>query len=161
MSKIRQLIFSLAELLERRYGGEWNGKPLKLFNFYAAGNQNGIRVGSGTIGNTDGTVIRSVTVGRVFPIMDTDHLEANIQAIELAEDIANTIGAWGDCTPAVRDTRNFVTDWAKAPLSEVAYEPRPTDRAVATTTTRSPIVTPAEVTPAFAAVILVTFDVVY
>jgi hypothetical protein len=161
MSIIRRLTLSLAEVLEARYGGEWNGRPLKLFNFFATGNQNGLRLGAGTVDQDNKITTRSVSLGRVFPIMDTDHLEANLQAIELAEDIAETVRQWGYCTPEVRDTRNFVTDWAKAPLSEVAWEPRPTDRPVSTTTSRPPIVTPAEVTPAFGAVVLVTFDLIY
>lgn len=161
-TSIRTIAKSLQAYLEQQYPGVWNGRPLKLYNFFSEGNQGGIRIGRGTIADLDLNLrSRSVTVGRVFPIMDTDHYEANILALELAESIEDAIGKWSECTPRVRDALNFVTEWAKAPLSQVAYEPRPTDRDIATTTDRVPIVTPAEVTPAFGAVAIVSFDLIY
>ena len=152
----------MQQFLEVKFPGEWNGRPLKLFSFFSQGNQGGIRIGRGAIADIDqGFRTRRVDIGRVFPIMDADHYEANILALELAEAIEAAVHAWAECSPLVRDVSDFTSDWAKAPLSEVAYEPRPTDRPVSTSTDRSPIVTPAEVTPAFGAVAIVSFDLTY
>ena len=161
MTPIRSIVESLQSHLENKLGGTWNGRPLRVFNFFSQGSTGGIRIESGTNENPDkGITTRRFVVGRVFPIVDDDHLEANILAVELAETMQATIDSWSRCAQ-VRLVGNFRTDCVKAPLNEVCFEPRPTDRDVTTTTTRSPIVTPAEVTAAYAYVSIVFFDVSY
>jgi hypothetical protein len=157
MAGIKQIADSLRLELNQKLGGEWQGNPLTIFDFFDQGNQSGLRFDSASYDHEIKKMTRQCHVGRMFALTDNDHYRANILALELSEQMIVIIETWAlNCALGVEQVANFVSDWAIAPVSGVSNAPPIVPQTPTVT------VNPSTYFPApYAVISLVTFDLIY
>lgn len=149
--------------LNAKLGGTFQGNPLTVFNFFDAGNQSGIRFGTGRFDPYGVRQTREVTIGRMFPLTDNDHYRANKLALDLAEQISLIVSLWAlDCGLGVLGVSDITTDWAIAPINGVPVAPTPAPIPNSIPTSTSYPATPTPYFPApYAVVAIVSFEIFY
>jgi hypothetical protein len=157
----RVVIESLQALLTEKFSGEWNARPLSIFNFFTKGDCSGIRLRQQTYEGFTARKKHKIDVGRVFPIFDSDFLAAQIIATELADEMRQAIAHWAiACGQSVFSVGNFAAETPIAPLAKIAVQSHTRDTYAPTASTAAETDLPGSVS-GYAIAVILSFDLEY
>ena len=167
MSNIVTIRRSLRAFLLEQLGADFNGKPLKPFNFMNTGAQGGIVFGEMEFIDSQNKGTRPVSIGQMFPVFTRstggvpDLEEAYEISLALSDKIAMIVDDWIKlCATHILDCRNLTASGQVLPIEMIRGALKDVDIAATTTPTKSPM-TVQPLTASYYAIAVVKFDMLY
>jgi len=166
MSNIIKIRRSLRAFLTDNLGADFNGKPLKPFNFFNTGAQGGIVFGKMAFIDNQSKGTRPVSIGQMFPVYTRsggvpDLEDAYEQALSLADKIALIVDDWVKlCAISILDGSNFTASGQVLPIDNVRSALKLTDLPASTSSTALPMAV-QPITASYYAIAVVEFDMLY
>lgn len=167
MSNIINIRRSLREFLTSQLGADFNGKPLKPFNFFNSGAQGGIVFGEMDFIDMQKKGTRQVSIGQMFPVYTRvggvpDLEEAYEISLALSDKIAIIVKDWVEqCSNVGIVSATGVTASGQVlPIDNIRSAIKATDTPAQTTITSSPM--PVQpLTASYYAIAVVKFELKY
>jgi len=166
MSNIITIRRSLRAFLLDRLGADFNGKPLKPFNFFNTGAQGGIVFGEMEFIDQYDKGSRQVSIGQMFPVYtrtgDVPDLEEAYEiSLALADKIAIITRNWANqCAVGVEKISNITASGQVLPIDNIRSAIKMTDVPAQTTVTAMPM-TVQPLTASYYAIAVVKFELKY
>jgi hypothetical protein len=167
MSNVVKARRSLRAFLTDQLGADFNGKPLKPFNFFNTGAQGGIVFGEMAFIDKQNKGTRPVSIGQMFPVYTRsgavpDLEDAYEQALALSDKIALLVDDWikGCSNVAIIDGSNFTASGQVLPIDNVRSALKLTDLPASTSPTALPMAV-QPITASYYAIAVVKFDMLY
>lgn len=167
MSNIVKIWDSLSSFLSTQLGGEFNGKPLKPFNFFNSGAQGGIVFGEMDFNDKQKRGTRQVSIGQMFPVYTRtgdvpDITEAYKLSLALSDKIALITKNWIEQCSSVGivGVSGLTASGQVLPIDNVRSALKMTDSAATTTPTSLPM-TVQPLTASYYAIAVVKFELEY
>jgi hypothetical protein len=168
MPNIIEIRRSLRAFLQERLGADFNGKPLKPFNFLNTGAQGGIVFGEMEFIANQNKGRREVSIGQMFPVYTRssggvpDLEEAYEISLGLADKIAVIVNEWvQNCSSvAIMGANSFTASGQVLPIEMIRGAIKGTDIAASTEPTSLPM--PVQpLTASYYAIAVVKFSMLY
>lgn len=158
---------SLRAFLLERLGADFNGKPLKPFNFLNTGAQGGIVFGEMEFISNQSKGTRQVSIGQMFPVFTRvggvpDLEEAYEISLGLSDKIALIVNEWVErCSSVgIKGANSFTASGNVLPEEMIRGALKATDIPTATTPTKLPM-TVQPLTASYYAIAVVKFNMLY
>ena len=167
MSNIIEIRRALRAFLAEQLGADFNGKPLKPFNFFNSGAQGGIVFGEMSFIDNQDKGTRPVSIGQMFPVLSRvgdvpDLEEAYELSLALSDKIAIIVSNWVEqCSRVgIISANNFTASGQVLPIDNVRSALKLTDTSASTMPTSLPL-TVQPLTASYYAIAVVKFDLKY
>ena len=167
MSNIIEVRRSLRAFLADRLGTDFNGKPLKPFNFFNSGAQGGIVFGEMEFISNQSKGTREVSIGQMFPVYTRvgevpDLEEAYEISLGLADKIALIVNDWvQQCSNiAIIGANGFTASGQVLPIDNIRSAVKATDIPAQTSPTALPMAV-QPLTASYYAIAVVRFQLKY
>jgi hypothetical protein len=167
MSNIINIRRSLRAFLAEQLGADFNGKPLKPFNFNNSGAQAGIVFGEMSFTDKQNKGTREVSIGQMFPILSringVPDLEEGYEiSLALADKSAIIVRKWIEQCSSVGiiGASNFTASGNVLPENMIRSAIKATDTFAQTSPTTLPMAV-QPLTASYYAIAVVKFDMQY